>query len=109
MNEKEQITELLRSAKNIAVVGLSSSPIRPSYGVAAYLQTQGYKIIPVNPEIKGALGERAYATLSELSEKIDIVNVFRRSEFVPAVVDEAIRLKPAASWMQEGVSNEAAA
>src|SRR6266404_8824698 len=109
MNEKEQITELLRSAKNIAVVGLSSSPIRPSYGVAAYLQTQGYKIIPVNPEIKGALGERAYATLSELSEKIDIVNVFRRSEFVPAVVDEAIRLKPAAIWMQEGVSHEAAA
>jgi len=109
MNEKEQITELLKSAKNIAVVGLSSSPIRPSYGVAAYLQTQGYKIIPVNPEIKGALGERAYATLSELSEKIDIVNVFRRSEFVPAVVDEAIRLKPAAIWMQEGVSHEAAA
>ncbi len=109
MNEKEQITELLRSAKNIAVVGLSSSPIRPSYGVAAYMQTQGYKIIPVNPEIKGALGERAYATLSELSEKIDIVNVFRRSEFVPAVVDEAIRLKPAAIWMQEGVSHEAAA
>jgi len=109
MNEKEQITELLKSAKNIAVVGLSSSPIRPSYGVAAYMQTQGYKIIPVNPEIKGALGERTYATLSELSEKIDIVNVFRRSEFVPAVVDEAIRLKPAAIWMQEGVSHEAAA
>ncbi len=109
MNEKEQITELLKNAKNIAVVGLSSSPIRPSYGVAAYMQTQGYKIIPVNPEIKGALGEKAYASLSDLSEKIDIVNVFRRPEFVPAVVDEAIRLKPAAIWMQEGVSHEAAA
>jgi len=109
MNEKEQITELLKNAKNIAVVGLSSSPILPSYGVAAYMQTQGYKIIPVNPEIKGALGEKAYASLSDLSEKIDIVNVFRRPEFVPAVVDEAIRLKPAAIWMQEGVSHEAAA
>jgi predicted CoA-binding protein len=109
MNEKDQITELLKNAKNIAVVGLSSSPIRPSYGVAAYMQTQGYKIIPVNPEIKGALGEKAYSSLSELSEKIDIVNVFRRPEFVPALVDEAIRLKPAAIWMQEGVSHEAAA
>src|SRR6266446_547582 len=109
MSEKEQITELLKNAKNIAVVGLSSSPIRPSYGVSAYMQSQGYKIIPINPQIKGALGEKAYASLAEPTEKIDIVNVFRRSEFVPAVVDEAIRLKPAAIWMQEGVSHEAAA
>src|SRR5438309_61691 len=109
MNESEQITELLKRSKNIAVVGLSSSPMRPSYGVSAYLQSHGYKIIPVNPEIKGALGEKAYASLSEVQEKIDIVDIFRRSEFVPAVVDEAIRLKPAAIWMQEGVMHDAAA
>ena len=109
MNETEQITELLKNAKNIAVVGLSSSPMRPSYGVAAYMQTQGYKIIPVNPEINGALGEKAHSSLSDVSEPIDIVNVFRRSEFVPAVVDEAIKMKPAAIWMQEGVRHDAAA
>ncbi len=109
MNENEQITELLKNAKNIAVVGLSSSPMRPSYGVAAYMQTQGYKIIPVNPDINGALGEKAHPSLSEVSEPIDIVNVFRRSEFVPAVVEEAIRLKPSAIWMQEGVRHDAAA
>jgi Predicted CoA-binding protein len=109
MNETEQITEILKKAKNIAVVGLSSSPMRPSYGVSAYLQSHGYKIIPVNPEIKGALGERAYGSLSDVPEKIDIVDIFRRSEFVPALVDEAIRLKPAAIWMQEGVMHAAAA
>jgi uncharacterized protein len=109
MNESERITELLKKSKNIAVVGLSSSPMRPSYGVSAYLQSHGYKIIPVNPEIKGALGEKAYASLSEVPEKIDIVDIFRRSEFVPSLVDEAIRLKPAAIWMQEGVQHEAAA
>jgi uncharacterized protein len=109
MNETEQITEILKKAKNIAVVGLSSSPMRPSYGVSAYLQSHGYKIIPVNPEIKGALGERAYGSLSDVPEKIDIVDIFRRSEFVPALVDEAIRLKPAAIWMQEGVMHDAAA
>jgi uncharacterized protein len=109
MNESDQITELLKKSKNIAVVGLSSSPMRPSYGVSAYLQSHGYKIIPVNPQIKGALGEKAYGSLSEVPGKIDIVDIFRRSEFVPSVVDEAIRLKPAAIWMQEGVQHEAAA
>jgi uncharacterized protein len=109
MNENEQITDLLKKAKNIAVVGLSSSPMRPSYGVAAYMQTQGYKIIPVNPEINGALGEKAHPSLSDVSEPVDIVNIFRRSEFVPALVDDAIKLKPAAIWMQEGVRHEAAA
>jgi len=109
MNESEQITELLKKSKNIAVVGLSSSPMRPSYGVSAYLQSHGYKIIPVNPEINGALGEKAYSSLADVPEKIDIVDIFRRSEFVPAVVDEAIRLKPAAIWMHEGVMHEAAA
>jgi predicted CoA-binding protein len=113
MNQMSQspdpITDLLKRAKNIAVVGLSSSPLRPSYGVSAYLQGQGYRIIPVNPEIKGALGEKAYASLSEVPEKIDIVDVFRRSEFVPEVVDEAIKLKVPAIWLQEGVIHEAAA
>lgn len=109
MDEHEQITELLRTAKNIAVVGLSSSPMRPSYGVSAYLQSQGYKIIPVNPQINGALGEKAYGSLGEVPEKVDIVDIFRRSEFVPGVVEEAIKLKPSAIWMQEGIRSDAAA
>ena len=109
MNEAEQIAELLKGARTIAVVGLSDSPMRTSYGVSAYMQAQGYRIIPVNPTIRESLGERAYATLSDVPEKIDIVNVFRRSEFVPEVVDEAIRLKLPAIWMQEGVVHAAAA
>ncbi len=105
----DEIDRLLKTAKTIAVVGLSDSPLRPSHGVAAYMQSHGYRIIPVNPAIKGALGEKAVASLSEVQEKIDIVDVFRRSEFVPEVVDEAIRLKVPAIWMQEGVIHEAAA
>lgn len=105
----DEIGQLLRNAKTIAVVGLSNSPLRPSHGVSAYMQSNGYRIIPVNPSIKGALGEKAVASLSEIKEKIDIVDVFRRSEFVPEVVEEAIRLKVPAVWMQEGVIHEAAA
>ena len=90
-------------------MGLSDSPLRPSYGVSAYLQSQGYRVIPVNPAIRGALGEKAVASLSDVREKIDIVDVFRRSEFVPEVVDEAIRLRVPAIWMQEGVVHEEAA
>jgi uncharacterized protein len=105
----DQIGEVLGKAKNIAVVGLSSSPMRPSYGVAAYMQGQGYKIIPVNPTINGALGEKAYPDLSSVPEKIDIVNVFRRSDALMEVVDEAIRLKVPVLWMQEDVINEEAA
>lgn len=108
-NEAERITELLKTAHTIAVVGLSSSPMRPSHGVAAYMQTQGYRIIPVNPEIKGALGEKAYASLRDVPEKIDVVDVFRRSEFVPEVIDDAISLKVSAIWLQEGVVHEQAA
>src|SRR3954453_7855553 len=89
----DQITDVLQSAKTIAVVGLSSSPLRPSYGVAAYMQMNGYRIIPVNPSINGALGEKAYPTLKDVPEKIDIVNIFRRPEAVPEIVDEAISLK----------------
>jgi len=105
----EKIAELLRSAKTIAVVGLSNNPARTSNGVSAYMQSQGYRIIPVNPAISEALGEKAYPTLSEVPEKIDIVNVFRRPEHVPEVVDEAIRLGVPAIWMQEGVVHEEAA
>src|SRR5713226_4938589 len=105
----DEIGEVLKRAKTIAVVGLSPSPLRPSYGVAAYLQTHGYRIIPVNPEIKGALGEKAYAFLKDVPEKIDIVNIFRRPENVPPVVQEAIELKIPAIWMQETVVHEDAA
>ena len=109
MAQPDPIGDLLKKAKTIAVVGLSSSPLRPSYGVAAYMQGQGYRIIPVNPQIKGALGEKGYGRLGEVPEKIDVVDVFRRSEFVPDIVDEAIKLKLPAIWLQEGVIHEQAA
>ena len=105
----DPITELLRRAKTIAVVGLSSSPLRASHGVAAYLQSHGYRIVPVNPEITEALGERAYASLLQVPEKIDIVNIFRRPEFVPELVRQAIQLRVPAIWMQETVVHPAAA
>ena len=105
----DAIVDLLKRCKTIAVVGLSNSPLRPSHGVSAYMQTNGYRIIPVNPKIKGALGEKAYASLLDVPEKIDIVNIFRRSEFVEEVVDQAIKLKVPAIWMQEEVINEKAA
>ncbi|HKT52149.1 MAG TPA: CoA-binding protein [Candidatus Angelobacter sp.] len=108
-NANDEIGTLLRKSKNIAVVGLSDSPLRPSYGVSAYMQTQGYKIIPVNPTIRGALGEKAVPSLSDVRGKIDIVDVFRRSEHVAEVVDQAIKLKVPAIWLQEGVIDEAAA
>jgi predicted CoA-binding protein len=105
----DPIADLLKRAKTIAVVGLSNSPLRPSHGVSAYMQTNGYHIIPVNPKIKGALGEKAYASLLDAPGKIDIVNIFRRPEFVEEVVDQAIQLKVPAIWMQEEVINEKAA
>src|SRR5438552_18894093 len=105
----DPITEILKRAKTIAVVGLSDSPLRPSHGVAAYLQTQGYRIIPVNPQIQTSLGEKAYPSLLDVPEKIDIVDIFRRSEFVAPIVDQAIQLKVAAIWMQEGVVHDQAA
>ena len=108
-NRTDEIAELLKRTKTIAVVGLSDSPLRPSYGVSAYMQSHGYKIIPVNPSIKGALGEKAVASLGEIEEKIDMVDVFRRPEYVPELVDEAIRLKVPAIWLQEDVIHEEAA
>jgi predicted CoA-binding protein len=107
--QPDAIADLLKRSKSIAVVGLSNSPMRPSHGVSAYMQTSGYHIIPVNPNIKGALGEKAYASLLDVREKIDIVNIFRRPEFVEEIVDQAIQLKLPAVWMQEEVINERAA
>lgn len=108
-SQPDPITDLLKRSKTIAVVGLSNSPLRPSHGVSAYMQTHGYRIIPVNPNVKGSLGEKAYASLLDVEEKIDIVNIFRRPEFVEEIVDQAIQLKVPAIWMQEGVVNEKAA
>ena len=109
MPQSDPITELLKGARTIAVVGLSDSPLRPSHGVSAYMQTHGYRIIPVNPQIKEALGETAYPSLLDVREKIDIVNIFRRPQFVGEIIDQAIQLKIPAIWMQEEVINEAAA
>jgi uncharacterized protein len=107
--QADPVAELLRNAKIIAVVGLSDNPMRPSYGVSAYMQGHGYRIIPVNPQIESCLGEKAYASLLDVPEKIDIVNIFRRPEFVEEIVDEAIQLKVPAIWMQEDVIHEKAA
>lgn len=106
---EDEIGELLSRVKVIAVVGLSSDAMRASYGVSQYMQSRGYRIIPVNPNEQMVLGERAYASLAEVPEKIDLVDVFRRPEHVPAIVDEAIRLKIPAVWLQEGVIHQAAA
>ena len=101
--------EMLREGKTIAVVGLSSKRLRPSHGVSAYMQDHGYRIIPVNPAETEVLGEKAYATLSEVPVPVDIVNVFRQPEFVPEIVDEALRLGVKYLWLQEDVVHEAAA
>jgi predicted CoA-binding protein len=105
----DPITDILQRSKTIAVVGLSSNPLRPSHGVSAYMQSRGYRIIPVNPNIGECLGEKAYRSLLEVPENIDIVNVFRRSEYVDEVVDQAIQRQVPAVWMQEDVINEPAA
>ncbi len=107
--QNDAIGELLQRARTIAVVGLSDTPDKPSYGVARYLQSRGYRIIPVNPNITQALGEQAYASLTEISEKIDIVDVFRRPEAVPEIVDQVIQMKVPALWLQETVVHEEAA
>ena len=107
--QSDVVTELLKRAKTIAVVGLSDNPMRVSHGVSAYMQSQGYRIIPVNPHIAYSLGEKAYSSLVDVPEKIDMVNIFRRPEFVEAVVDQAVQLKVPAIWMQEGVIHERAA
>ncbi len=105
----QTIEELLRTARTIAVVGLSSKKYRPSHGVSEYMQRAGYRIVPVNPNETEVLGEKAYPNLEAVPGHIDIVDIFRRPEFVPEIVDEAIRLGARAIWMQEGVVHEAAA
>jgi uncharacterized protein len=104
-----RIEDILRSAHTIAVVGLSGKRFRPSFGVAQYLQRAGYRIIPVNPEETEVLGEKAYPDLDAVPEPIDIVDIFRRSEYVPAIVEAALRKGARAVWMQEGVAHEDAA
>jgi predicted CoA-binding protein len=106
MNQSGQI---LKNAETIAVVGLSSNRARPSYGVSEYMQAVGYRIIPVNPAETEILGEKVYATLDEIPVPVDIVDIFRRSEFVPEIVDAAIRIGAKCVWMQEGVVHEEAA
>jgi predicted CoA-binding protein len=105
----DPITEILKRARTIAVVGLSSKHHRSSYGVAEYLQSVGYRIIPVNPNEQEVLGEKSYPRLEDVPAKVDIVDIFRRSELVPEVVESAIRIGAKAVWMQEGVIHSGAA
>jgi predicted CoA-binding protein len=109
----DQVTDvaenILKSARTIAVVGLSPDPRRPSHGVARYLQRAGYRIIPVNPNVDEVLGERAYPSLRQIPQAVDVVEVFRRSEFVGPIVDDAIAIKARAVWLQDGVVDEDAA
>ncbi|HML18508.1 MAG TPA: CoA-binding protein [Bryobacteraceae bacterium] len=104
-----KIPDLLRSAHTIAVVGLSSNPMRPSNGVSEYMKRAGYRIIPVNPNETEVLGEKSYPRLEDVPDPIDVVNVFRRPQFVPEIVESAIRIGAKAIWLQEGVIHEAAA
>jgi uncharacterized protein len=105
----DPVTEILRTSKTIAVVGLSSRRFRPSFGVAQYMQSAGYRITPVNPNETEVLGEKSYARLEDVPVPVDIVDIFRRSEFVPQIVESAIRIGAKAVWMQEGVMHSEAA
>jgi uncharacterized protein len=105
----DPIAEILSKYRTIGVVGLSSDPSRPSYGVSEYMQSAGYRIIPVNPNEREVLGEKSYARLEEVPEKIEIVDIFRRIEQVPAVVDSAIAIGSKVVWMQQGIEHEASA
>ena len=109
VNDQDAIEKILSDAKTIAVVGLSSDTTRASNGVSRYMQSNGYRIIPVNPNEKSVLGEKAYARLEDVPERIDLVDVFRRSEDAGQHVDEAIRIGARGVWLQEGVIDEAAA
>src|SRR5881296_103197 len=103
------LKQILDSVKTIAVVGLSNKPDRPSYDVASYLQRVGYRIIPVNPTITEVLGERAYKSLREIPDRVDVVQIFRRPQYVPSIVEDAIAIGAKAVWMQPGTENEEAA
>jgi predicted CoA-binding protein len=108
---EDRVLQLLKTAKTIAVVGLSDKKSRPSYGVSAYLQSKGYRVVPIHPKASEVLGEKVYPSLSEAAkkEKIDIVDVFRRPDAVPAIVDEILALELPALWLQETVVHEEAA
>ena len=106
---RDPITAILKTSRTIAVVGLSNRRHRPSYGVAEYLQSAGYRIIPVNPQEAEVLGEKCYARLEDIPERVDIVDIFRRSEFVPEIVETAVRIGARGVWMQEGVVHHEAA
>ncbi len=105
----DRVLQILKNSKTIAVVGLSSRHSRPSFGVSEYMQAAGYRIIPVNPNETEVLGEKSYARLEDIPERVDIVDIFRRSEHVPAIVESAIRIGARAVWMQEGVVHAEAA
>ncbi|HLQ34675.1 MAG TPA: CoA-binding protein [Chloroflexota bacterium] len=107
--QDDDYAEILQQSKTIAVVGLSNDRFRPSYGIARYLQQEGYRIIPVNPHETEVLGERAYASLLDVPEHVDAVDVFRRLQFVAEVVEQAIRIGAKALWLQPGVGSHAAA
>ena len=109
LNSADAIQRILKECRTIAVVGLSSNPGRPSYSVAGYMKQQGYRVIPVNPRETNVLGEPAHPSLAAVPAKVELVNVFRRSEEAGAVVDEAIQIGAQAVWLQEGVIDEAAA
>jgi uncharacterized protein len=101
--------EILNSSRVVAIVGLSPNPERPSYVVGDYMMNHGYKVIPVNPQVNEIMGAKCYPDLISIPEAVDVVDIFRRSEDVPAVVEEAIKIKARVVWMQEGVINEVAA
>jgi uncharacterized protein len=105
----DAVLDILKTSRTIAVVGLSGKPQRPSHGVSRYMQSAGYRIIPVNPAETEVLGEKSYARLEDIPERVDIVDIFRRSEAVPAIVDAAIRIGARGIWMQEGVTHPEAA
>ena len=109
INSREAISKILEDCRTIAVVGLSSNPGRASNGVAGYMKRQGYKVIPVNPYEEQVLGEKSYPTLSDVPDKIDLVDIFRRSDEAGKVVDEAIKVGAKAVWLQEGVIDQDAA
>ena len=109
MNSDQEMKEILLATKTIASVGLSSSDEKESYWIVSYLKEQGYRIIPVNPKATEILGEKVYASLSDIPDKVDVVQVFRKPEDVPPVVDEAIKIGAKVVWMQEGIVNEEAA
>jgi predicted CoA-binding protein len=106
---RERIKEILQNTKTIAVVGLSDNPERTSYMVSQAMQQKGYRIIPVNPNAEQILGEKCYSSLLEIDEPVDIVNVFRRSEFVQPIAEDAVKIKAKVLWLQLGIINEEAA